>query len=224
MSESNVKIVREYIEVLNHNQFDRIFEFCSEECILHGGPYVGIGVAPDDSSGEKIILQTILPNGPAAGFLQPGDELVRAADADEVWETFKELKSGLWGHGVAGTTVTITVRRDGKLLEFHLKRGFIEDAALKLSERINAIRSWSKTWPDLKEEINLIFGAEDLVAVFSTLNGTNQDYHRSAVWSGCSIYRLEDGRIVEIMGVEDEYTQMKQLGYLIREPQPEITV
>ena len=223
MDKSNIQIVQEYIEAINHQQFDRIFEFCSEECVLHGGPYVGIGVAPDDSSGEKIILQTILPKGPAAENLQAGDELVRAADAENVWETFEELKSGLWGHGVAGTQVNITVRRDGKLLDFHLIRGYIKGADLKLSERINVMRSYIKIWPDLKEEINLIFGSDDVVAVFSTLSGTNQDYHRSAVWSGASVYRLKDGKIVEMMGVEDEYIQMKQLGYQIREPQQEIT-
>ena len=83
------------------------------------------------------------------------------------------------------------------------------------------IRSNAKTWPDLKEEINLIFGHDDLVAVLSTLSGTNRDYHRPAVWNGCSIYRLKDGKIIEMMGVEEEYSQMKQLGYQIREPQRE---
>jgi hypothetical protein len=223
MLKTNIQIVQDYIEAMNHQQLDRIFEFCSEDCVLQGGPYIGIGVAPDYSSGEKIILEAILPNSPASECLKAGDELVRVADEANAWETFEELKSMLWGYGVPGSSVTTTVRRDGKLLEFHLKRGRIEANDIKLSERISVMRGFSKTWPDLKEEIKLIFGNEDLVAVFSTLSGTNQDYHRSAVWNGCSIYRLKDGKIVEMMGVEEEFSQMKQLGYLISEPQRETT-
>jgi hypothetical protein len=222
MSKSNVQVVQDYIETMNRKQFDRIFEFCSEDCALRGAPYVGVGITGNDSSGEKILLQTILPNGPAAECLQAGDELVSVSDSENTWNTFEELKTGIWGHGVMGTPLTVTVRRDGNLLEFHITRGLIGDFTLKLSESIDMIKSYSKLWPVLEEEINLIFGNDDLVAVFSTIHGTNQDYHRSAVWSGCSIYRLKDEKIIEMMGVEDEYSRMKQLGYLIKEPQQEI--
>ena len=222
MSIANIKIVQDYIEVSNNRQFDRIFEFCSKECIFRGGPYVGIGVAPDDSSGVKVILQTIVPHGPAAEFLKAGDELVRISDPENTWESFQDLKSGLWGQGVIGTPLSITVRRDGKLHEYHITRSRIQGVEIKVSERINMIRDYSKIWPDLKEEIDLIFGSDDLVAVLSTISGTNQDFHHSAIWTGCTIYRLKEGKIVEIMGVEDSYAQMMQLGYMIREPQREV--
>ncbi len=85
------------------------------------------------------------------------------------------------------------------------------------------MRVWLSDWTDFKEEVNLIFGNDDWVATFSTMSGANQEFHRTAVWSGYSIYRLKDSKIIEMMGAEDELSQMKQLGYEIKEPLGEIT-
>jgi hypothetical protein len=218
MSKTNNQTVQEYIEAMNQKQFDHIFDYCSPDCVSLGGPYVGLGMVFDDSSGKNVLLQKILPKSPAAGHLRAGDELVCVADAEYRWESFQELKSGLWGFGITGTPVTVTVRRGGKLLDIPLVRGRIEGSEVKLSEMLNSIRSYSLSWPDLKEKINLIFGFDDLVAVLSTLSGTNQKFQRSAVWNSCSIYRLHEGKIIEMMGVEDSFAQFKQLGYQISEP------
>ena len=58
----------------------------------------------------------------------------------------------------------------------------------------------------------------DLVAVYLTNVGTNADYQRQAVWDEYDIYRLQDGKIVDAWGLEDIFSQSKQLGYLIQPP------
>ena len=220
MSKTNVQIVQEYIEeVLNHKHFDRVFDYCAEDCVLHVPPYVGLGLNFDDRSGDKVVLMDIAPNGPAAGSLQAGDEVVRVIDGAKTWETFKDLKSGLWGQGVMGTPITFTVNRAGKLMDIPLKRGRVDGFDLVLSTYIDVWRDGTlKDWPDLKVEIKRIFGEGDQVACYSIDSGTNQEYQRSAVWSEVSIYHLKDGKIVEMWGVEDGFSQMKQLGYQIHEP------
>src|SRR5688572_11512982 len=86
MSKTNIQIVEEYIdEVANQKHFDRIFEYCTEDCVLHVEPYVGLGLNFDSRSGDKIILFNIMPTGPAAGALQEGDELVRVTDGAKTW-------------------------------------------------------------------------------------------------------------------------------------------
>ncbi len=98
MSKTNVQVVQEYIEeVLNHKHFDRVFEYRTEDCVLHAPPYVGLGLNFDDRSDDKVLLIDIAPNSPAAGNLQAGDEVVRVTDGAKTWETFKDLKSGFWG-------------------------------------------------------------------------------------------------------------------------------
>lgn len=221
MSNKNVQLVREYIEkIQNQKQFDHIFEYCSHDCVLHIAPYVGIGLEMDERSGDHIILLEVSPYGPAHGKLLPGDELLRVQDEHQLWDTFDGLKSGTWGQGVLGTPLTVTVHREGKRLEIPLVRSRIEGWDLKLSTIVDLWRDdVLKNWPDLKTQIKLIFGQDDLVSCYSIVSGTNLEYHRAAVWSECTIYRIADGRIIESWGVEDSVASIKQLGYTIREPE-----
>ena len=95
MSKTNVKVVEGFIDqIVNQRRFERLAEFCTEDCVLLASPYVGLGVNFDDSSSEKLILRDIAPNGPADGPLQPGDELIRVQDGEHIWETFDELRKG----------------------------------------------------------------------------------------------------------------------------------
>ena len=220
MSKANVKIVEEYIEqVINRRQFERLTEFCTEDCVLHAPPYVGLGVNFDDTSGEKLILTDVAPNSPADGRLQLGDELVRAQDGDLIVENFEELREGLWAQGLVDVELILTVRRNGSLIAIPLRRARINAFDLKASEIFNAANLyWKKYWPDIKMEVKEIFGGGDKVACYAINTGTNQEYGRSAVWDEFDIFKLKDGRITEVWGTENIYSQFKQLGYQITKP------
>ncbi len=221
MTPTNIEVVKGFVEVLNKGEFDRLFDYCSPDCAIISPPYVGFGVNFDDSSGEHSILCTIAPSCPAAGKLQLGDELVRVSDGTDTWETFDQLRSGLWGQGRSGTSVTITVRRDGQLLDYQLERGRVEGMTLPLATIVPSWRvSKARYWPDLTAEIQVIFGEGEWVACYMLNSGVNLEYRRSAMWAECDILRLSGGKIVEIHAAEDSFAQMKQLGYDIREPQP----
>lgn len=222
MDKTNIQIVQEYIEAMNNKQFDRIFEYCSNECIIHGTPFVGIGIMGFDYKDGKMFLGKTVPNGPASECLREGDELVKVIDAGNTWDKFEDLKAIRWSYGAVGTSLTFTVRRDGKLLKFDLTRRLIDGFTIKMAETVKNVKDYCELWPMLTERINQIFGNEDWVAVFSTIYGTHRNFQRSAAWSACSMYRLNDGKIIEVMGVEDECTQIRQLGYQIREPQREM--
>ncbi len=90
----------------------------------------------------------------------------------------------------------------------------------KLADFIDSWREYQlKVWPDLRVEIQFIFEKDDFVAYYAIDTGTSLEYHRAATWSECTICRVRDGKIVEAWSVEDNFSQMKQLGYEIREPQ-----
>jgi len=220
MSRTNVQTVQEFIEeVLNHKRFDHFFDYWSEDAVSRAAPYVGLGLNFDDRSGDKVILIDIAPNAPATGNLKVGDELIRVTDGVHTWESFKDLKSGLWGQGIMDAPLTVTVSRGGELMDIPLKRGRVEGFDLVLSTYIDMWRDYTlKYWPDMHIEIKKIFGDGDLVACYAIDSGMNQEYHRSAVWSEMGIYRVRDGKIVENWGLEDSLSQMKQLGYQMQEP------
>lgn len=224
MSKTNVKVVEGFIDqIVNQRRFERLAEFCTEDCVLLASPYVGLGVNFDDSSGEKLILRDIAPNGPADGPLQPGDELIRVQDGEHIWETFDELRKGFWAHGVVDTEIHLTVRRRDAIFTIPIQRTRINVFDLKLSDIFSNQNSfWEKYWPDTKTEIRKIFGTGDMVACYAVNSGTNLEYGRSAVWGEIDIFKLRDGKISEVLFAEDYYSQLKQLGFQIIEPVREL--
>jgi predicted ester cyclase len=220
MSKTNTQIVQEFIEeVVNKKQYDHFFDYCSQDCVYHVAPYVGLGVNIDDSSGEKVFLKDIVPNSPAVGKLQAKDELVRVKDANNTWETWKVLKEGMWGQGVAGTPLTVTVNRAGKQMDIQMVRGRVEGFDQKQADSLQYMKDYMlKFWPDYKSEIKLILAEGDLVACYTINSGTNLEFHHSAVWDECDIYRLKDGKITEMWGVENNMSEMRQVGYQVIPP------
>jgi len=220
MSQANIRIVEEYIEqIINQRRLERLSEFCSEDCVSHAPPYVGLGVDFDDTSEEHLILQQIAPNGPANGRLQIGDELVRVKHGDRNWETFDELRKGLWARGLVGTEICVTVRRHGNLLSIPITLRQVDQFDLKVSDVFKtAIPYMQKYWPDLKMDIKKIFGNGDMVACYSVNHGTNTEYNRSAVWDEMDIFKFKGGKIVEIWSVENNLEELHQLGYQVTEP------
>lgn len=224
MSQTNIQIVEAYIEqVINLRRLERLPDFCSDDCVSHAPPYVGLGGNFDDTSGEKLILTQIAPNGPMDGHLQVGDELIRVKHGDRTWETFDELRKGLWARGLADTEICVTVRRHGNILSIPLTLGQVEQFDIKVSDVFEtAIPYLQKYWPDLKTEIKGIFGNGDMVACYAVNHGTNTEYNRSAVWDEMDIFKLKDGKIIEIWSVENSFEELNQLGYQFIEPVREL--
>lgn len=218
MPKSNVDIAKAFVEAFNSNRFDDVIGYCAGDCAAVGSPYVGLGINLRTDAGGGIVLSMVNPKGPSAGVLKPEDEILRVADGREVWEGPEQIKNGIWGPGLEGSTVEVRIRRGGETLDLKLKRGLIEGYSIGIAEVRPNWESFAREWPDHKERIELALGDGDLVALFSVVSGTNKDYGRSATWGSTSFMRFKNGRIVEIRGVDEELMQLKQIGYLIREP------
>jgi hypothetical protein len=223
MSISNIEIVEGFIDqIMNQKNLEQLSEYCSDDCIIHSTPYVGLGGNFDSTADEKLILVQIAPKGPMDGHLEIGDELIRVQKDDHNVETFKELIEGLWARGPVNTEVIVTVRRNGRIITVPLNLGLIEALDLKASDIYHsAVDYLRKYWPDVKTDIQEIFSAGDRVACYAVNHGTNIEFNRSAVWGEMDIFKLKDGRITEMWFVENTFDQLKQLGYRILEPERE---
>ena len=74
-------------------------------------------------------------------------------------------------------------------------------------------------FPDLRMEIDLILGEGDLVAARWTTEGTNSGpwagqppTGKRARFSGVNIFRIRDGKVVELWNHRDDLGLMQQLG------------
>ncbi len=224
MENPNVEVVEGFIEqIFNQRQPERLSEFCEADAVSHAPAYVGLGVYFDDTSGEKLILTQIAPGSPADGHLQIGDELIRVRNEEQTWETFESLRKGFWTRGLVGSEVALTVRRHGNLLTIPLQLRKIDQFDIKLADSIRTMMPYlNQFWPDLKIEIQQIFGADDMVSCYAIDHGTSLEYHRSAVWSEMDLFRLRDGRIIELWSVENALDELTQLGFQITEPVREL--
>lgn len=224
MTKTNIQIVQEFYEqVINRRQFDQIYDYYSPQCVLHNSPFIGFGLNFDDRDDDHLMIFDVAPNGPAYGKILPGDELIRVKGEHKVWDEPGLLRQNLWSLGLAGDLVTFTVRRKNELIDIPVVRGRVGAWDIHLSTMVDIwFDDLQKNWQDMKSEVTLIFGQDDLVACFVTNNGTNSKYHRTAIWGECNIFRLSDGKIVESWGMEDGVMQLKQLGYKIAEPEKEM--
>jgi predicted ester cyclase len=220
MDNTNVQIVRESIEQINNaKRFERVYDYYSEQCLFHTPPYVGLGLFPDETSGERVVIKSVAANGPAAGNVQVGDELLSARDANGTWEGYDSLRTGLWGQGKLGTEVTLTLLRNGETVDVTLARGRVEGFDNTMAESLPDWKYYvTEVMPDLHSEINQIIAQGDYVAYFATNTGTSNMYHQSAVWTESGILRLENGKIVEMWIVEDQLSMWRQFGFRIQEP------
>jgi len=221
MLKKNAEIVREYFnEVINSHNIDRTYDYLDKKCVFHAPPYVGLGFRWDEKPENKLVIAAVAENGPCYGNLRVGDELVRIQGENGTAETFEQLKNGFYALGRIGTPVSITVRRGEKLLDFTLIRSRIEGFDNVMNDdQLDGIRKFfTEIMPDYKAEIKVILEDGDKVAIYLISSGTSQEFHASAVWPECTIWRLENGKIVETWGVEDNLSWNLQMGYQVKEP------
>lgn len=221
MTESNINILRGYFtEVNNEKRIDLIPKYISENFVGHGTPYVGLGMMPDDSSGDKIIIRAIYPGSPAESKLMVGDELLRARDGDRTWNTYDEMRNGgMWGQGALGTPITVWVRRGSVETEVTLKRGMIKGFEYPYKMIEMGTREYFKEYPDLKTSLVNAIESGDLVAYHAENQGLNSRYGRTAVWAEFGFVRFKDGKITDWWSSDETVSQYRQLGYGIMAPE-----
>jgi predicted SnoaL-like aldol condensation-catalyzing enzyme len=222
MSNSNKNVVLEfYEEVINNKKVDKFNNYFSEDYVFHASPYVGLGMNTDDSEPGKVKVQMLADGGPAAEKLKIGDEIVGIADGERQTDSIEEISQGLfWGQGKLGTTLTMTVIRDGEKIEVELMRDKIEGLDISMAQMGEVWKnSIANDILDRKTEVLFIVEDDDIVMVHDRNSGTIADYDRAAIWDRSFVYKLKDGKIVEAWGVGPGVQYFTQLGFKIEPPE-----
>jgi steroid delta-isomerase-like uncharacterized protein len=88
-----------------------------------------------------------------------------------------------------------------------------------LEEFAAVVEPFYKAFPDLRIEVDDLFGEDDRVVARFTVKATHQGHVRGVPatgkkvkWSGQPIYRLAGGKIVEEWFMEDTFGLMQSLG------------
>jgi steroid delta-isomerase-like uncharacterized protein len=88
-----------------------------------------------------------------------------------------------------------------------------------LEEFAAVVEPFYKAFPDLRIEVDDLFGEDDRVVARFTVKATHQGHFlgvpatgKKVKWTGQPIYRLEGGKIVEEWFAEDTFGLMQALG------------
>lgn len=89
------------------------------------------------------------------------------------------------------------------------------------------VREWRTGFPDMHEEVDMIFAEGDLVSGRFVLTGTHlgpffgiAPTGRKVKITGIDIVRIRDGRITDFWYSEDQLSLLRQLGQIPNEPMP----
>lgn len=211
---SNVEIIQDAIEqIVNQKKIDKWDQYFSPDYISRGAPYIGMGFSRD-TSGNRHIIDMVVPGSPADGKLQVGDELLWVDDEHQRWATYEEIEQG-----IRGREYKVGVRRGNQTLEYELTRGLFRGFDTHTDQAKSDMREFmAKEFPDLKATIKLILADGDMVVSLLEYLGTHADFEREAVWREAWFVRLSEGKIVEGWPIFDESSFLRHLGYQLIPP------
>lgn len=214
---SNAEIIHEVLEqVVNQKRIDAWDEYFSQDYIARGAPFIGMGLSRD-TSGDKHIIDGIIPGSPAEGKLQVGDELLWVEDERQRWATYEDISEGIQRH--RGSSLKAGVRRDQQTLEVELTRGLIQGFDTDNDRAKSEMQEFmTRQVPDLSVDIKLTLADGDVVVCLMEYRGTHADFKREAVWREAWFARLSEGKIVESWPLPDIDAYCRQLGYQVIPP------
>ncbi len=214
---SNTEIIREVLEqVVNQKRIDAWDEFFSEDYIARGAPFIGLGFYRD-TSGDKHIVNFVIPGSPAEGKLQVGDELLWVEDERQRWATYEGISEGLRCH--RGSSLKVSVRRDQQTLEVELIRSLIQGFDTDNDQAKSEMEDFmTRQVPDLSVDIKMTLEDGDKVICLKEYRGTHAKFGREAIWREIWIARLSEGKIVESWPLPDIDAYCRQLGFQVIPP------
>jgi len=214
LMKSNVEIIQDIFEqIVNQKKIDQWDQYFSSDYISRGAPFIGMGFSRD-SSEEKHIIDMVIPDSPADGKLQVGDELLWVEDEHHRWATFEEIEQG-----IQGNKYKMGVRRGDQTIEYELTRGLVRGFDTRTDQAKSDMGEFmTHEFPDLQATIKLILADGDMVVCLLEYRGINANSKREVVWREAWFVRLFEGQIVEGWPVIDESSYLRQLGYQLIPP------
>jgi len=216
-AKSNTEIIHEVLEqVVNRKRIDAWDEYFGPDYTARGAPFIGFGFS-HDTSGNKHVIDFVIPGSPAEGTLQPGDELLWVEDEHERWATYEDISEGLQRH--KGSSLKVGVRRGAETVEVELTRGLIQGFDTDNDRAKSEMRDFmTRQVPDLSVEVKMTLEDGDKVVCLKEYRGTHAEFKREAIWREIWIARLSDGKIVESWPLPDIDAYCRQLGYQLIPP------
>ena len=216
--QSNVDVAKAWIEAGQVGQeatISAVEQYMAEDGLFYRPRYVGFGFTYDntDESG-RMIVETIVPDSPAASVLELGDEFtavrgvaVNAENRDSGALSFR---------GAPGEEVSAVITRGDESLDIAVKRGKIVSTISK-ADMLDWMASGDpEDWGDESFTLNEVVASEDVAYAWTTIANTDDVTGQLIESHVVTRFQFnEDGLVTAVANMREDRFILEQQGYSI---------
>ena len=190
-------------------------EHMADDGLFYRPRYVGFGFTFDntDESG-RMVVETIVPGGPASGVLQVGDEFMSVQGVEV---SIGNRDSGkLSFRGAPGEEVSAVIKRGDELMDIAVTRGKVESSISK-SDMIDWMSSGDgNDWGDDSFTLHEVVASGDVAYAWTTIANADDVTGNTVETHVVTRFEFnEDGKVVGIGNLRENRFILEQQGFSI---------
>lgn len=215
---SNVETVEAWLAAGQAGQEETISaveEYMADDGLFYRPRYVGFGFTYDntDESG-KMVVETIVPGGPASTVLQVGDEFMSVRGVEVSIDNRDSGKLSF--RGAPGEEVSAVIKRGDELMDIAVTRDTVESTISK-SEMIEWMSSADgDDWGDDSFTLHEVVASGDVAYAWTTIANADDVTGKTVETHVVTRFRFnEDGKVVAVSNLRESRFILEQQGFSI---------
>lgn len=215
---SNVETVEAWLAAGQAGQEETISaveEYMADDGLFYRPRYVGFGFTYDntDESG-RMVVETIVPGGPASTVLQVGDEFMSVRGVEVSIDNRDSGKLSF--RGAPGEEVSAVIKRGDELMDIAVTRGTVESTISK-SDMIEWMSSADgDDWGDDSFTLHEVVASGDVAYAWTTIANADDVTGNTVETHVVTRFRFnEDGKVVAVSNLRESRFMLEQQGFSI---------
>ena len=215
---SNVETVKTWLsagQVGQEATINAVKDHMADDGLFYRPRYVGFGFTYDntDESG-RMVVETIVPGGPASTVLQVGDEFMSVRGVEVNSDNRDSGKLSF--RGAPGEEVSAVIKRGGELMDIAVMRGKVESTISK-ADMIDWMSSGDGSdWGDDSFTLHEVVASGDVAYAWTTIANADDVTGNTVETHVVTRFEFnEDGKVVGIGNLRESRFILEQQGFSI---------
>ena len=215
---SNAETVKAWLsagQVGQEATINAVKEHMADDGLFYRPRYVGFGFTYDntDESG-RMVVETIVPGGPASAVLQVGDEFMSVRGVEVNIDNRDSGKLSF--RGAPGEEVSAVIKRGDELMDIAVTRGKVESTISK-ADMIDWMSSGDgDDWGDDSFTLHEVVASGDVAYAWTTIANTDDVTGNSIETHVVTLFEFnEEGKVVAIGNLREGRFILEQQGFSI---------
>ena len=215
---SNVETVKNWLsagQVGQEATINAVKDHMADDGLFYRPRYVGFGFTYDntDESG-RMVVETIVPGGPASTVLQVGDEFMSVRGVEVNSDNRDSGKLSF--RGAPGEEVSAVIKRGDELMDIAVMRGKVESTISK-ADMIDWMSSGDGSdWGDDSFTLHEVVASGDVAYAWTTIANADDVTGNTVETHVVTRFEFnEDGKVVGIGNLRESRFILEQQGFSI---------